>query len=223
MAKNITDWLPDVYAEIGGNDCPPSKIETAIVESIRDFCDKTLTWKVNLDRISVVADTQSYALTIATSDIISIMSVKYKQNGLGDDQFGTLTPITEQDNDVYKQGSWEFLTSSSPSEFWVDSGRTLNLWPTPTDASTEGLLVKVFVKPLVTATEVEDFFYNDHKKAVTLGAVSKLLQETNTPWANIEVGLLKERQYITMCNDAIRIKKTGYTNKPLSVKFRRFV
>ena len=223
MAKNITDWLPDVYAEIGGNDCPVSKIETAIMESIRDFCDKTLTWKVNLDRISVVADTQSYALTIATSDIISIMSVKYKQNGLDDDQFVTLTPISEQDNDAYKQGGWEFSTSSSPSEFWVDSGRTLNLWPTPTDASLEGILVKVFIKPLITATEVEDFFYNDHKKVITLGAVSKLLQETNTSWANIEVGLLKGRQYISMCNDAIRIKKTGYTNKPLSVKFRRFV
>lgn len=223
MATNITAWVPDVYTEIGGNACPVSKIETAIVESIRDFCDKTLIWKINLDRISVVADTQSYTLTTITGDIISIMSVKYKQNGLDDDQFATLTPIAEQDNDIYKSGNWEFLTSSSPSEFWIDSGRNLYLWPTPTEASTEGILVKVFIKPLVTAETVEDFFYNDHKRAITLGAVSKLLQETNTEWSNIEVGMLKEKQYLSICNDAIRVKKTSYTNKPLSVKFRRFV
>jgi len=223
MSVEIAKWIPDVFIEMGKTQCPPDKITKAIILSLQDFCTKTLLWEETLDRISIVANTQQYSLSHASGNIISVVNVLYKQNGLSDDQFKKLNPTSEFFEDNNSSGNWNYQTSTTPTKFYIKNDKTIYLIPTPTEASGEGLLVKVYLKPLSTATVVEDFFYNDHQETITLGAVSKLLSEEGVPWGNIEVGLLKARKFINQCNDILGVKTTGYTNRPLRVKLRRMV
>lgn len=223
MSVNITEWVPDVFIEMGDTHCPPSKITQAIVFSIRKFCTKTLIWRKDLDRISIIDNIQEYSLSSTDGDIISIASVLYKQNALTDDQFKKLVPTSKAFEDENSSGSWNYQTSTIPNKFYIENDKKICLLPIPTEASTSGLLVSVYLQPLITATTVEDFFYNDHQETITLGAVSKLLLEERVPWTNIEAGLRKKINFMNQCNNTLGVRTTGYTNKPLRLRFNRMV
>jgi len=225
MSVNITEIVPDVFIQLEANvGCPKSKVEHAIVIAVRRLCFKTLCWFKTLDKISIVAGTQGYALSSTDGDIISVNTVKYKQDGLDDDRFTQVSPTTEIYKDTNSLGGWNFVTGQIPNEYYISNGGTqINLLPIPTVASDEGLLVKVYIRPLLTATAIEDFIYNKYRDVIVNGAISKLLKENGTPWTNIEVGLLKEREFRSQCDDIIGENTKGYTNRPLSVRFRRQV
>lgn len=140
-----------------------------------------------------------------------------------DDQFKKLTPTSKFLEDEISADSWNFQTAATPTKFYIGNNKKIYLVPTPTEASTEGLLVGVYLKPLSAAATVEDFFYTDHQEIITIGAVSKLLSEANTPRTDMDTGFRKELEFISRCNDVLGIKTTGYTNRPLKVRFKRFV
>ena len=223
MSVNITEWIPDVFIEIGDNQCPPSKIKKAIILSLREFCKKTLLWQKDLDSISITDNSQEYSLSSTDGDIISICNVLYKQDSLANDQFTRLTPTSKKYEDENSSGNWRYQTSVSPNRFYIENDKKINLVPIPTEASTDGLLVSVFLQPFITATAVENFLYVDHQELITLGAVSKLLSEEGTLWTNVEAGFRKKALFSSQCDDVSGIKTTGYTNRPLRVRFNRMV
>lgn len=220
--KALTLWWEEVAPDIPGVPMP------AVVNGVRDacikFCEETLLWNEDLTRIDVEVDTQSYALT-APSDsvIISVDDVKYKLDGLDDDQFSTLDPISENQKNLHDSGSWSYRTSTTPSGYWVDKDKTLFLYNTPTLASTLGLLVKVNLKPTRSCTVVEEFLYNDHFEAIGNGAKTNLFARKAMPWYDGQLALVHRGLFKNAINDAKALKITGYTKRPMSVKMRDFV
>ena len=232
MATDLTEWSPDILAH--------AKRATAnvIKQSVRDaaiaFCEKTWLWTVDLTVMSVVADQQDYTLADPSdAKIIVVDNVKYKEDGQDDDQFRNLEPISENQMDLNDSGSWPYRESSAPSGFWADVvEKELHLYPIPTEASTDGLLVRVVARPSDACTSVSDFLYEEHRKAIAKGALADLFSQEVMDWSDLTDPVsfnhllnkanFYEKKFESACNN-VKIKKiTGATKRPLRVKFQPF-
>jgi len=223
MTTNLSEWVKEVSATVPA--VPDFLIERFAREAAIEFLKKTLLWQSTLTRISVVADTNSYSLTApAGGEIWGIQTVKYKADGKDDDTFKTLDPVSEVYEDHHDHGNWEYTENETPNEYRFDHlDDTLYLYPTPTEASASGLLVKVNAIPDQSATYVQDFLYQKYKNAITYGAKALLLQEPNQPWSDIQTGLFNQAKFDTEISDAKTKRLTGFTNRKLRVRQRRFV
>lgn len=225
MATDLTDWNADISFHI--NNVPEPAVQLAVRKAAIKFCEKTHLWKQDLSRIDVEEDTQDYTLTDPdNSKIICVpeKGVKYKQDGQDDDQFVSLDPTSETQNDIFDSGNWKYATGPTPSEYWVDNvDKQLHLKPVPTADSSEGLLVTVVLKPSDTCTTVPDFIYDDWKDTILQGSLYELYSRKSAPWYDPNLAVYHDSEFKRMCNNAKFNKITGATNKPMRVRMRNFV
>ncbi len=222
---NLDSWAPEIDPSIPG--VPIPAVKRAVRSAAIEFCKETLLWTLDLTRINVVGNTQSYTLTVPAGQygqIVLIDDVKYKADGADDDQFRTLTPIVEAPENL-QSGYWKYTTATEPQYFDVEEGAntTLVLVPIPTESSTSGLLVKVCLKPTITADTVPDFLYNQHLMTIAAGALAYLFNATGMPWHNPNEARANYLAFRREINSAKWRKITGATKRPLQVKMRRFV
>ena len=219
---NLTDWSPDVLPHIMG--LPEVALKEGVRNACREFCKETLLWTYELSRIDIVANTRTYDLTIPTAqnaELISAENVKYKQNGADDDQFRTLDPISETQEDLHSSGSWRFTTAPTPNGYWVDPvNKQIHFYQIPTEASSQGLLVLVNLKPNNTTNTVPDFLYSDHKEAIAAGALADLLNRKAMPWYDPVEANRQALEFLRRYSNARWIKTTGLTRRPSRVRMR---
>ena len=67
---SVDQWFADVVpvAQL----CPNPIIRREIVNACRDLCDRTMLWTVELDPISVVANTSEYQLVTSGAEIAGV-------------------------------------------------------------------------------------------------------------------------------------------------------
>ena len=227
MATDITDWAPEILPWVTG--VPIPAMELAVRNAAITFCERTLLWTATLDRVTVEEDTADYTLTVPEAlyaEIVKTESVKYKQDGEDDDQFINLLPMseTQMDMDTFVSGSWKFWTAPTPTNHWMDiENKQLHLFRIPEDESSEGLLIQLSLKPNATTTTLPDFLYRDWRQAIGYGALGDLFQRKATPWFDQDAGLSYEIKFNNKCNEALNLKISGATKRPMRVKMRNFV
>jgi hypothetical protein len=198
----------------------------AVRNACIDFCETTLLWTEWLDRMNVVASQSEYTLSLPAAithgKIHDVEAVFYKQDGQADDQFTPLDATSEQEKDAEESGAWRFQTSPTPSEYYVNEGKpeVLNLYKIPTAASTSGLLVQVSVKPLITATSIEDFLFYRHRSTIALGALGELLDQKAAPWFDAVLAAKHSAAYRNGRDNAITKKVTGAAKRETRVRMR---
>jgi len=225
MATTITAWSADLELEI--DDLTTTVVEDSIRDACIRFCEQTHLWTSELTAIDVDADTQDYTLSIpVTSTLIGVPDdgVYYKEDGEDDDQYAKLDCISDKITTRNESHAWKYEEGPRPSEFWVDNiDKDLHLRPIPTEASTGGLLVTVILKPILTATTVPAFLYDDYRREIASGALSNLYKMKHMPWYDPQQFALHETIFMNACGDAKITKLTGATNKQLSLKIPFFV
>jgi len=226
VATDLTDWSSEILPDI------PNAPSPAIVMAARDacirFCEQTHLWTLTLDPIDVDEDEPDYTLTIPTTDYGKLIGVPkdgvfYKEDEADDDQYRQLTCMSEELTNRDEKHAWKYEEAPSPAKFWVDNiDKKLHLRPIPTEDSEDGLLVTVIVKPIITATTVADFLYDDYRREIGSGALSYLYRMRKMPWYDKEHYSLHEAAFLNACGDAKINKLTGGTNMPLSLKMPFF-
>ncbi len=223
-SKDIVDWRPDVRKYIKMPNANESLIDDEVRQACRDFLRETALWKYNLDRISVVADQAEYDFTDIDTDGINVFSAlataKYKEDGQDDDQFYDLTLETRETINKKYLDAWEFETNETPSDIYVTKEKKFRLYPIPTLASDEGLLLHVIVKPSNDATKVPLFVWEDHMRTISIGAASMLMGQTNRPWSDKKLSDRYWVQYTAKRDEAAFTKWDGRTKKSLRVNPR---
>lgn len=203
MATNITEWIPRIAPAVSL--CPSQTIKEAVVNTCRDFCQKTHLWDNNaLTAIDVVDGTADYALTSALGDIACINAVELD---------GTpISPTTVEELDR-RNRLWRQTVTARSSWYIFGMADSIKLVYEPDDDITGGLEVWVSLKPLKTATTVEDFLYRDFEQAIENGAKGELLIIPGMPWSNLELGSYFVTQYEGARDTAKTQRFTGRTNK----------
>ena len=224
MSVELTEWGNEIWPHIMG--LPSPALKTAVRHAAIDFCKQTLLWEYTLDRIDVEADESDYTLTIPTAQyalLSGLVKVKYKEDGADDDQFTRLTITSETELEAQYSGPWQFYEATVPSKVWMDNvNKQLHLVPIPTEDSSEGLLVKVSLKPSDTSLVVPDFLYNGYKDEIANGTLAYLLSLKNTPWYDQGLSMEFKNSFKYGCDNASMKRVTGPTNRPMQVRMRRF-
>jgi hypothetical protein len=225
MATLLTAWTPEMLTQVVG--VPAQGIKFAVRNAAIKFCEESLLWTYTLSRIDVVADTGAYSLTVPTDQngqVVSIDNVKYKEDGQDDDQFRRLDPISETQQDLLDSGSWSFLSSSTPNNFYSTFlSKQLNFYQIPSEASAGGLLVKVNLRPTISCDDVPDFLYDDYREAVKDGALAFLFGSKAMPWYSLETSLYHRALFKDAYSDAKQDKITGPTKRLMQVSVRAWV
>jgi len=224
MATALTSWHKYIFPWIEG--LPEPAFLNAVRDALIEFCEQTLMLTETLTAITVVANTSSYSLTgVGTTEarIMNVENAKYKPNGADNTQYKSLYPLSRLQEDRHQQGNWLFQTAEEPTHFYVyqQTPATLNLWPIPTEGSTSGLLVRVNLRPLDTATSVEDFLYNFHRRTISNGALARLFAQKAMPWYDPQLAVYYRDMFDERVNNEKLNKITGATNLGLRVRMRK--
>jgi len=186
----------DTYVEdyVSGATNEAAILLRATVRTFRDFCDWTHCWKETLDDISIVAETKSYTLTPGTTntdagEVIGLDSAKFKEDGADDSLYSPLGIKSREYLDEYDK-TWEDRDSAPVPYrcFFDELDGKIYLIDTPSVASTDGLKVRVWLRPALNATTAPGFMFSKYQEALTFGIVSKMLRMTNQRWSNPELG-----------------------------------
>ena len=206
MATNISEWVQHISARVPL--CPDPVIEQEVLFTCQDFCQRTLLWDENkLDPINIVATTHTYALSSTDGDICAVDLVRVDSV--------PITPVSV--NELNKRGvTWRDLTSSRPAEYIVGMKDEIRLVYIPTENITAGLEVWVCLKPLKTATSVEDFLYRDYRDVIKDGASGRLLEIPGQPWSDIELANYFITKYEDARDSAMSKKFTGRTRMQIT-------
>jgi hypothetical protein len=218
MAVTISDWNTEVAKYVKFSSSYATLVTAEVLETLRDFCRDTGIWKETLADISVVADTASYSLNLPTGsgdspELAWIDSVKYKENGFDDDQYRTLSAFTEDERDRYDSGGWEYHTAPTPESYMGGPAKNLILYPIPTAASTDGLRVKVGVKPADDSTTAPQWIWDDYMRCIAIGTAGNLMNMPNRPWSNTEMAVFYINQYHARRDEAYSNVKLGYVKQ----------
>lgn len=204
MSTAITSWLPRIQPQVPG--CPNPVIKKYLIDVLRDFCEETQLWENNqLTAISLVADQADYALSSLSGDIVAIDSAEIDEV--------PIRPITLFELNSQIQ-NWRHTTTRRPLSYLQTASSTnITLVYTPSEALTDGLVVWVSLKPLETATTVEDFLWDEYRDAIANGTVGMLKMVDGMPWSDMQSGMIKYATY-EAARDTAKIKKIrGNTNQ----------
>jgi len=158
----------------------------------------------------------NYALTSTTGEIVSIDDKVYLDNT-------PLTPTSEWELN-HSSFRWQKLMTPDPTHYLMENDRYIRLVYCPNDAQEGALEVWVVLKPLSTATTVENFIYNDYMDVITDGIRGRLFRMVKQPWSDMELGEFYRKKY-ERDRDIVGStkKRDGYVLKSSQINLRRFV
>lgn len=173
--------LPDVPG------APISVVNSALLSTIIDFCEKSLIWKKRSEETDIVAGYNLYSYAPETGTKVVEADAAFI-NG------SELTPTTEELMNMSMPG-WQSSESATPKWFYMTSDKTIRIIPTPTEDISAGLVVDTILRPTRDATEVPDFIYEDWAETIAYGTLSRLMAMANRTWSAPQMVSYYTRKY----------------------------
>jgi hypothetical protein len=176
MSKALTLWIP-LLADL--KFCPNPLIKSEVLKACREFCEITRIWSEALTAINVVAGTAAYSLASTAGEVVAVERAEIS----GEAIWPTAASKLDQES-----STWRTDTTSESGDYYVNEDRQIVLVTTPDTAITGGLAVWAWLKPLLTATDVKDWLWNDHQDLVAIGARGRLMMLEGCPWSDMQKG-----------------------------------
>lgn len=193
---------------------PEPLIQRAARNAVIEFCEQTLCIRRTLDPITIEADVPTYVLTPeANTLIIEVMSAQINDYDplvpSSQDQLDlwwqtpsqsliNFTSWIDDDEDLTGGNSWRQFTQSIPECYYIDKNNAdyrMRLVGIPTDTIADALNVVVALKPSRSATQIDDWFIEDHYLRLLDGARAKMLMMPGRPWTNPNLAAVYAEQF----------------------------
>lgn len=173
----FTNLLPYLQVDLPG--CPNELKMQQAVEVWRAFCEDTECWRFDIDRIMLREDEPDYDLDDPPcgSEIVSIVEAW---------QDGVLL-----DPSAYELVERNMIRLASIP----GSDTTLDATATTRENDKRGLNVKVALRPISSATDIDARVYNDYYSAIVDGIVWQLAAQPKKPWTSPEIANYRLQQY----------------------------
>ncbi len=146
----------------------------------------------------------SYAISSANGDLVDVRKARF--DGV------RLVPTSEAMLDQ-SEANWDKRAATTPTHFKVGENKQLRLVPMCTEFEENDIEVWLYLKPLTTATTVEDYIYEDWLDCITDGAVWRLLRMTGMPWGDIKTATERRFEYERLRAKAFNKGMNGYSAK----------
>ena len=192
----------------------------ALVDAAIDFCERTLVVQQVLTPINVVAAQASYTLSLSTDlAVAQVRRAWYLGAPLGpvaDDSIGS--PLAYL-SDV---GDGEVEAETGPPSVCLWHENKLRLYPIPTENKTEGLVVRVAVKPTTDAAALPDELLTHWREAIVHGALERVLNMRGSAHYDPQAADRSGTQFAAAVAKAKAMARTGRVPGELSVTMRPF-
>jgi hypothetical protein len=90
---------------------------------------------------------------------------------------------------------WRNEENDLASYYMLDSNNTLRLTPTPASTVAAQYYARVAVKPLLTATTVDDVVLNKYDELLIHGALGRLYALPRKPWTDLQLASYHTAQF----------------------------
>lgn len=219
---SFADLLPEVLPDVPG--CSDPLAEREIRNAVIRFCERTGVLKHTAPAQDIVALEPRYAIEAPTGYTFhSVLWLKV----------GTSQPLKSMSADfldlIWRGDShwschcdaftgrgddWRDYQQTEPSAYMLERAGgqdVLRLVGIPTVAVAGGLTYRLALKPLRTATEVEDFLLEDYYQTLAKGALSVLLRIPKKAWTDTARGVALAEEFENECGDARRDALKDFT------------
>jgi len=175
----ISDLVPDVRVEIP--EIPSFVAERQLLRAARELCEEARVWRVDISITPTAATTDLTSLLPTTTELVDIISIKNTDGG------APVDPKTQAWLDI-NTSDWRNDTNSAAKYYMLSSNNTIQLFPTPPATSGASYYVRLAVKPLLTATTIDDLVANKHDELIIHGALAKLFLQPRKVWSDPVLG-----------------------------------
>jgi len=222
MADPI-DMESEIAPYITGLDRPA--LVKAVLDTAREFCRRTHIYSADLTAISVVADDYDYALTPPSGyKILGVDTVQFKATGADNDQYRYLEPMSKREMENFLQHAWRYSEAPEPEKFYVSQAMVLFLYPIPTVAATNGILVTCSMRPADDAVAYPDILEDNWKAAMRAGTLAFLFSQKALPWYDPQAAVAWAGMFDEQVSEAAwdKVMGSGTTRWEQKVKFPFF-
>lgn len=163
MAIRYDTLLPDVLSMVPA--CPEVTAERAIRSAVIDICEKTDVYQEQLDPITAVKGIFEYDLEPPTGTVVHrIVWVTYDGK-----------PLEPVSTGLLEQRKENWRNSSGTPEYFVKQNLTqFYLVPIPAETLSQGVQIRVALKPTHTSTACNDTVMTDYRDTIINGALFRL-------------------------------------------------
>jgi hypothetical protein len=193
-------FYPDVLPELPG--APLPMVDHWLRNVTIDFCERSKAYVADLALIDAVAEQMSYPLVMpAGTELVDVVSAWF----IGEE-------ITPKSPGYLKDkfGDW-MAETGTPEHFTHQATDAIMLVPAPADAATDALKIKASIRPALTATGVDDWFYSQYRLALAAGCKAKMMAMKDVPWADPERVALNLSTFEAAISKAIGAAANGFT------------
>lgn len=210
MPTNLESFIPKVQPYVPG--CP----RALIVEHIRDaairFCEESTIWRETLDSADAVIGVDDYTMTPDNfSRVTTIVNIMYDG-----------TPIehkTEEELD-HIDYKWRTGITGTPKYYTLLAPNRFKLSRVPEATITDGLVVRVALKPLPSATTVADILFNDWYLQIAEGAKASLKGMKEKIWSDPNGAMDCARNFTFGYTEARIRAQHGFGRSAITAKMR---
>jgi hypothetical protein len=195
--------------------CPQPVIEQYVRDAAIEVCERTLAWRYDQPLIRLTQGVYEYPYENPTqSEVHSFLTVAV--NGVAVEP-ATLEQIHRRypdwpTTDPDKRSTPQFIFQIDPDNF--------ALAPIPDDSKDYDLKMIVVLKPLRTATGMDQTVFDDLENVIMHGALQHLLVLPNKNWADRELAAYHSKQYLYKTTERRARANIGAGRASMSVQMR---
>ncbi len=209
-------FLSRVLIEVPG--CAEISAIQAIKDTCIEFCEKSLVVTRDHDPITIVSGIVDYDLEPPTGYLV----VKVMKAWVENNEIQPMAPDVVRNASVYNRLFSSYQSApSTPIRFLQKEERSISLWPVPDKKYSNGLTLRVALKPTRSSTTIEDVVFEDYAETIAAGALRRLHLSFDKPYTDERRASARQAEFMSGVNVARQRTSHGHTRSNLSVKLRR--
>jgi hypothetical protein len=208
-------YVPELQPYVPG--CPRPTIINALQRTGWAFFTGSLAYRLWVPAFDLTISTTSYVIPgLPTETEVTQITTMYSQgvpvNEVTHEQFFALDP------------EWPSKTGTNPQWFTALTDiSTFNIIPIPEATVADAFNLQVALAPTLTATGVEQAFFEQWKDGLIDGALSRLMEMPGKTWTDVKGAATRQARYIAEMAQARAQANKGHIRRDLTVQMRRWV
>jgi hypothetical protein len=198
--KLWSDFYDLIVPDLPG--CPLAIVDNALRQAAILFCEMSLAWRATLADVAVVAGTNTYPYVPPSGAVVHAITYA----AFNGEEIAAHTG--ESDLRI-----WDWRNQTGTPEYVLGGATSLILVPNPDAAGTLSLIVAL--KPMPTATGIDDDIFNEWRDAIIAGALARLMMSPKKPYTDAQMASFHQMQFFTKTGTAGMRVARSYTRAPL--------
>ena len=200
MATTYESLIPEIIPIVPS--CPDSLIHQHIRSTVIDLCERASVYQKELDPITTTSSIYEYDFDAPSGTVVhKIIWAIHDGN--------VLEPVTsgllEQRESDWRNntGTPEYILKQNQETFWIV--------PVPSVSKTEGLILRVALKPTHTSTSCDSTVMSDNRDVIVNGTLTRLLRIPAKDWSDLNAAGIYGTMYAENVATAEKRARLGDT------------